>query len=107
MWTIRAKRTQGGRAVAGRLLLTSTDLRFRPSAFERPLHGRPWTTSRQGVVAVRVAARSLEGGPWTGGINRRLEVELTDGSLERFVVRGVDQAAQTLCHELDLPDAPP
>lgn len=87
-----ANRTQGKRAVGGRLFLTDGHLRFVASRFDRALGGRDWKVGRDEVTSVSVADRSIAGGPFTGGVRRRLAVE-ADGQVNFFVVNGVDELA--------------
>ena len=97
VWDAAANREQAGwRAVGGRLTLTTTRLLFTANRFDAVLGGRDWVARRQGVQAVGVSGRSLKGGPFSGGIRRRLHLTLADGSEELFVVRSPDETAAEL-----------
>lgn len=88
--TINANRTQGSRAVGGRLFLTTTHLRFVAHRYDRMLGGRDLAILRREIAAASVADRSVMGGPFAGGIRRRLQVD-AQGRAELFVANRIDQ----------------
>ena len=81
--TFDANRTQGRRAVGGRLFLTTTHLRFLTHRFDRMLGGRDWAIPRHDISSASVADRSGVGDAFAGGIRRRLQVD-AQGSVELF-----------------------
>ncbi len=88
--TINANRTQGRRAVGGRLFLTTTHLRFVAHRFDRMLGGRDLAILRREISSASVADRSGVGDVFAGGTRRRLQVDAR-GSVELFVVNRLDQ----------------
>ena len=93
--TILANRTQGVRAVGGKLFVTDRNLRFVANRLERFSGGQDITIARGVVKSIEVAERSARGGPFSGGLRRRLNVVTIDGG-ELFVVNGAEQVAQRL-----------
>ena len=87
---INANHTQGGRAVGGRLFVTNLNLRFVANRFDRFTGGRDSVLPRAEVRSVEVAARSMKGGPFSGGLRRRLHV-VAKGGGELFVVNFTDE----------------
>lgn len=90
----RANRTQGGRARGGRLGLTNRRLVFEPHPVERGLTRASSLTLRLPEIgAADVAPRSWQ--LFSGGLRRRLRIQLAGGSQELFVVsRASDLATQ-------------
>ena len=91
-----ANRTQGWRAVGGRLFVTTTHLRFRPNVVDRNTAGRSWDAPRSAVAGTGLADRDPVRGFLAGGLRRRLEITLSDGTVERFVVNGAEAKAALL-----------
>jgi hypothetical protein len=100
--SFRANRTQGGRAVGGRLFLTSSHLRFQPHGLDRVTGGKAWAVERAAVSDVDVAPRSGLEGPFAGGARKRLRVHLSNDDPELFVVNDVDEKVHELHRELGL-----
>jgi hypothetical protein len=86
VWRRLANRTQGWRAVGGRLTLTSRLLVFKPHRFDRATRGHAWTAPRDDISAVGLEPRS-PGSVFGGGLRVRLRVDLEQGGAELFVVR--------------------
>lgn len=101
MWNRAANREQGGRAVGGRLRLTTHRLIFTANRLDRRTRGRDWQTLRENLAGADVAGRTLANGPFSGGSRRRLEITLADGSQELFVVWRPDHDAAALARLLD------
>ena len=85
-----ANHTQGRRAVGGQLVITDRALRFKANRVDRISGGHDLDLRREEVRSVGIADRSLEGGPFTGGARRRLEVRTASGP-ELFVVNGLEE----------------
>ena len=96
-WAVRANRSQGNRAVGGRLFLTSERLVFVPNRLDDVLGGESWSRSRQDVDDVAVEPRGLN--PLSGALRRRLRIVFPDG-VEFFVVPRVAELVQSLNAEL-------
>ena len=92
---ILANHTQGVRAVGGRLFVTDRNLRFVANRFDRITGGQDIAVPRGAVESIEVAERSMNGGPFSGGLRRRLHVITTDGG-ELFVVNKAEQLAERL-----------
>ena len=88
--SFRANHSQGNRAVGGRIVLTSTHLVFTAHALDRRTGGRDLTIPLSNVRVASEGGRSLAGGLFSGGLRRRLVIELEDGSSEAFVVSRVE-----------------
>lgn len=93
--TATANHTQSIRAVGGRIFVTNRNLRFVASRFDRLLGGTDLVIPRAEVRTAEVAERSLEGGPFTGGLRRRLHV-VTGADGEFFVVNRAESLADLL-----------
>ena len=82
----RANRFQSRwRAVGGRLHVADGQLRFDGHRIDHALGGRDWSTPLTDISDVRVEGR-----------RKLVEVELRDGTVERFVVRPAEAAAEEL-----------
>ena len=92
-WAVRANRSQGNRAVGGRLFLTSERLVFVANRFDDTLGGGAWSRSRQDVDDVAVEPRGLH--PFSGALRPRLRIVFPDG-VELFVVPRVAEVVQRL-----------
>jgi hypothetical protein len=95
VWAKAANRSQGGRAVGGRLHLTSHRLVFAPNRVDALTGGHAWAARLADVVAVGSAENSLRK-PFSGAMRRRLRVDLRTGPPEFFVVNQVDEVIQRL-----------
>lgn len=93
--TIAANRTQGVRAVGGHIFVTNLNLRFMANRFDRLTGGEDLIIPRSEVTAVDVAERSLEGGPFSGGLRRRVHVVTHTGG-ELFVINRAEHVAELL-----------
>lgn len=91
-----ANRAQGARSVGGRLTVTDRRLIFKPTLLDSILAGRAWSVNLDEVVEIGAAARGGKGGPFGGGMRRRLRVRASDGSEELFVVNGLDDLIRDL-----------
>jgi hypothetical protein len=74
--TFRANRSQGWRAVGGRLVLTDRRLVFVPHAVERATGGKVWEQPLTSMTTVSLAARGW--GPLDGSLRRRVMVASGD-----------------------------
>jgi hypothetical protein len=96
IWSAPANRQQGWRAVGGLLTLTSGRLIFSANRIDAMFWGRDMSVRREALDQFGVAGRSLAGGPLTGGLRQRLQVSLTDGDEELFVVKSAKRASSRL-----------
>jgi hypothetical protein len=97
LWEVAANRQQGSRAVGGKLAATSSSrLVFTPNRVESLLGGREWSLSYERIKGCDIADRTLRGGPFSGGVRRRLRLSLTDSTEELFVVNNAGQIVSTL-----------
>jgi hypothetical protein len=106
----RASRTDGVRAVPGKLWVTTTHLRFRPHLLSRGPrgHAEDWRWSE--ITAIDLAHRTFRKGPFAAGLRRRVRVRLTDNHVELFFVRKAHARADQLrgIHEASQPrERPP
>jgi hypothetical protein len=84
VWSARANRMHGLRAVGGRLFLTNRRLIFARTRAESLLRGKVWSAELG-----ELASASKYG--W-----RKMAVERADGETERFVVVGPEECATIL-----------
>jgi ABC-type taurine transport system ATPase subunit len=89
-----ANRTQGNRAIGGRLVVTDRRLAFSPSSVERRLRAQDWQCLLAEVREVDTAKRTAD--PLSGGLRRRVRVALTGNREELFVVNDVDEVARQI-----------
>lgn len=94
LWSARANRTQGARAVGGVLFLTSERLLFAPHLLDAALGGKPCAIELASVVAVDKHRKGAN--PLGGGMRDRLRVTSADGSEEMFVVNRLDAVIERL-----------
>jgi len=88
--SLRANRTQGGRAVGGHLYLTSHRLIFEPHGFDAATGGQAVAVPLAVITAADVSPRGWS--PFDGSLRRRLRV-MTDRGPEYFVVRKAAEVA--------------
>ncbi|MEV0549605.1 hypothetical protein [Nocardia salmonicida] len=93
VWQKLANRTQGGRAVGGRLHLTETRLLFVPNHLDAITGGKRWEARLTQLRAV--GRQSPDGGLFSGGLRTRLRVD-TDAGTELFVIEAIDEAIAIL-----------
>ena len=97
LWKKAANRTQGGRAVGGRLYLTETRLIFQPNRFDAATKGQPWSATLADIEGVSTEAPDGRlSGLFSGGVRTRLRLDVSGGGSERFVINGVDTAVQKI-----------
>lgn len=99
IWKKLANRTQGARAVGGRLFLTDRRLMFQPNRIDAVLRGRAWSTPLTLIERVGYEdpdGSLFSGGLFSGGLRTRLRIDLVGGGTELFVVNGVDSAVQII-----------
>jgi hypothetical protein len=90
-WKKAANREQNGwRAVGGRLFLTDSRLLFRPHRFDARLKGEDWAANLADIASV--GTEEADGHPFSGGLRRRLCIDLADGTTERFVINQLETA---------------
>ena len=92
-WATRANRSQGNRAVGGRLFLTNERLVFAPHRFDDVLGGESWSRRRQDVEDVAVEPSGVH--PFSGALRPRLRIVFLD-AVELFVVPRVADVVQRL-----------
>ncbi len=98
-WSVPANRSQGRRAVGGRLTLTDTTLVFLPHWVDGRLGGRTWECELANIEDVRVSTRDPR--KWlAGGLRERLEICLRDGQIEQFVVPNVVESIDRIKRHL-------
>ncbi|MEV6059857.1 hypothetical protein AB0L62_07615 [Nocardia asteroides] len=93
VWQQLANRTQGSRAVGGRLYLTDTRLLFVPNHLDALTGGKRWEVSLNQVRAL--GRQSPDGKLFSGGLRTRLLVD-TDTGTELFVVGQLDEVIAIL-----------
>ncbi|MFE7718398.1 hypothetical protein ACFU44_05085 [Nocardia rhizosphaerihabitans] len=93
VWQQLANRTQGGRAVGGRLYLTEARLVFVPNRLDALTGGKRWEVPLSRVRAL--GRQSPDGGLFSGGLRTRLHVD-TDSGTELFVVGKLDEVIEIL-----------
>ncbi|MFF0544723.1 hypothetical protein ACWEVD_12350 [Nocardia thailandica] len=93
VWRQLANRTQGKRAVGGRLYLTSRRLLFTPNRLDAATGGRRWEVPLEQVRGL--GRENPDGGLFSGGLRTRLRVD-TDTGAELFVVGEVDEVIAVL-----------
>jgi len=81
-----ANRQEGRRVAAGWLFLTTKRVMFTASRLDRLFRRSDWELPREEVDGCDVAERTIAGGPFAGGLRKRLLLRTTDGSNELFVV---------------------
>jgi hypothetical protein len=97
-WSAAANRDQGGRAIGGKLFLSKRGLYFQPHTFDIVTGGRAWNCHRQEIKDIEKSKG--DGNPYSGGMRDRFQVELRDGSQEKFVVRRLDETIEDLVDRL-------
>ncbi len=102
VWRALANRTQGGRAVGGRLYLTSRRICFSAHRLDRLFGGQDWESARDQITWVGLEPSSLDSGPFSGGLRTRLRLDVADGDVELFVVNRLVETPGFLRHELGL-----
>jgi hypothetical protein len=112
VWNRAANRTQSsGRAVGGRLYLTQSRLAFEPNRLDAVTRGRPWQTPLGAIAAVGSQApdgkapdgKAPGGKAQSGGLRTRLRLDLSDGSVELFVVSRPDEVVKAIKGAAGLP----
>jgi hypothetical protein len=92
-WQRGANRTQGSRAIGGRLFLTSWRLVFMPNRLDALLGARPWAAPLAAVRGVGVQPR--DGNAFSGGLRSRLRLDFDHGP-ELFVINNLDDVVAML-----------
>jgi hypothetical protein len=85
----RANRSQGWRAVGGKVWVTTSHVRFRPHALDGATGGRSFDCEHGQIEAVDVAPVSLLAGP-PGWLRRRMRIRLVEGRDELYLASRVD-----------------
>ena len=101
-----ANRSQGNRAIGGRLFVTDRRVIFVPNIVDRLTGATTWTCGLSDVGDVGTAERSLNE-PFSGAARRRLEVRLAGGGKELFVVNHVESVGKALRGAVANNSAPP
>lgn len=94
-WKQLANRSQSNkRAVGGCLHLTPSRLIFEPTHLDSLTGGRSWSTPLTTISTIGIEPRT--GQVFNGGMRDRLRLDLTDGSVEFFVLNNLDEALPVL-----------
>ena len=94
-WVSRATRTQGARAVGGRLLVTDRRLVFRPGLLDSVTGGQTLCLYFNEIVEVATELHCpAPGSPFQIGWRRRLKVVADDGTAVHFTVAEPDEVLQ-------------
>jgi len=92
-WPMMANRSQGFRAVGGRLDVADGELRFTPNGFDAITGGNALAVPLARVASVgSQPGRFALGELFSGGLRARLAIDLDDGTRELFVVWNVESA---------------
>lgn len=94
VWKQNANRTQGGRAVGGRLYMTDSRLFFQPNRIHAATKGQLWSAPLAAIESVSTDAP--DGGLFTGGLRTRLQIVASSGDSELFVVNHVGDTVQAI-----------
>lgn len=94
-WERRANHAVGMRAIGGKLHLTSRRLVFEPHGFDKATGGADWQRSLDNVTGAGAAPRQLTG-LFNGGLRKRLQIDLRDGSSELFVIGDLDEVVEEI-----------
>jgi hypothetical protein len=94
VWKKYANRTQGGRAVGGRLYMTDSRLFFQPSRIDAATKGQFWSAPLAAIEGVSTDAP--DGNYFSGGLRTRLQINVSNGATELFVVNHVGDAVQAI-----------
>ena len=100
-----ANHSAGARAVGGEITVTDRGLYFTPNRIDAATGGKPVQIARTSVRGVSAAERTSAGGPFSGGLRRRLAVHTDQGS-EYFGLNRVDERVDTMRSAWNLPDSP-
>lgn len=92
-WQKLANRTQGSRAVGGRLYLTESRLLFVPTHLDSITGGKRWELPLAQLRSV--GRQDADGGLFSGGLRTRLRLD-TDAGTELFVVNDIDEVIAEL-----------
>lgn len=105
LWSQHANREQDSfRQAGGRLFITDRRIVFVPGSFDKASGGRPWEAPLDQVAVVTVEPRRFTA-PLLGlaaRLRRRLRLELRDGSVELFVVNGLERLVGKVSGAADL-----
>jgi hypothetical protein len=93
-WKKFTNRTQGNRAVGGRLYLTDRRLMLEPNRIDAAPKGRAWSAALFSIVEVR--ADTPNGNLFSGGVRTRLRLDLDDGHSGYFEVNGVQDVLEVI-----------
>ncbi|MDQ1393320.1 MAG: hypothetical protein QOF30_2297 [Acidimicrobiaceae bacterium] len=91
----RSNRSQGSRAVRGRLFVTDRLVIFAPNAFDQRTGGNSWSCGLREIQGVGTAKRTLEK-PFSAGVRKRLELKLAENRQELFGVNHLEAVEETL-----------
>jgi hypothetical protein len=98
VWSIKANRTQGKRAVGGKLFITTERVLFSPHLVDAALGGKRAAIELSSLIAVE---RQPKGGDrLAGGLRDRLRLVIDGAPDELFVVNQLDVAIQRLREDL-------
>ena len=83
-----ANRLERHHAVGGIFFATNRRLVFLPHRLERMIGSKPWAVATTDVTFVDEEGRG--GGPWIGGMRRRLKIQLLGGASDVFIVNRLE-----------------
>lgn len=105
LMTFPANHSAGARAVGGRVTLSDAALYFTPNRIDALTGGKPLVLERSTVEGVSVADRTADGGPFSGGLRRRLAVSTSTDEVH-FVVDKVEERVAEVRRSWKLPMTP-
>lgn len=98
-WKQLANRSQGSRAVGGRLYLTKSRLVFQPTRLDSAIGGKAWAAELSEITDVQefppntpLTSSSL----FSGALRKRLQLNLTSGEIELFVVNRLPEVVRVI-----------
>lgn len=86
VWQVACNWQQAGVARGGRLGLTSQALVFEPNRLDRLTGGRGRRVSLSDIASVAVEPGGVAKSPLSGGMRRRLRLNLKDGRAELLLI---------------------
>jgi hypothetical protein len=97
--TYAANRASKWRAIGGQLFATNRRIIFQPNRVDAIFQAQPWTCQLQDVDSIDVASKSLS--PKEIGVRNRLQITLTGGHQEKFLVRDLDEVVAELRRQVN------
>lgn len=100
VWRAAVNWTHQGLARGGHLALTSRALQFQPNRVDAAAGARPWRLPLAEVRSVGVQPVTW----WhlfSGGLRRRLRLDLVDGNVVLLVINGLDRRVREVAAAVD------